>query len=244
MKINILGLYLLDLHGMLQEPTIKQQKTGGSNGATMRYNSESSHGANAGLEHARNFLDPIKKKHPEISHADLWVFASYVAIESMGGPHIEFEGGREDYVDEKKCPPDGRLPDASKGRQHIRDVFYRMGFNDQETVALIGVGHSLGRCHSKRSGYDGPWTANPLGFGNLFFIELFDKEWVEKKWNGPKQFVDKPTGKLMMLPTDLELRDDPEFKKWSQKYKDDPKTFEKDFATAYKKLTELGFKKI
>ena len=46
--------------------------------------------------------------------------------------------------DETKCPPDGRLPDASKGPPHIRDIFYRMGFNDQEIVALSGA-HALGR---------------------------------------------------------------------------------------------------
>ena len=38
-----------------------------------------------------------------------------------------------------------RLPDASKGAPHIRDVFTRMGFNDQELVALSGA-HALGRC--------------------------------------------------------------------------------------------------
>jgi len=54
--------------------------------------------------------------------------------------------------------------------------------------------------------------------------------------------VDKKTGKLMMLPTDLEFRDDPEFKKTALKYKEDQKAFHDDFAKAYKKLTELGFK--
>ena len=34
-------------------------------------------------------------------------------------------------ADGKNCPPDGRLPDGAKGAQHIRDIFYRMGFNDQ-----------------------------------------------------------------------------------------------------------------
>jgi cytochrome c peroxidase len=38
--------------------------------------------------------------------------------------------------------------------QHIRDIFYRMGFNDQEIVALIGA-HALGRCHTEASGYWG-----------------------------------------------------------------------------------------
>ena len=36
-------------------------KTGGSNGATMRYAPESSDGANAGLDIARNLLEPLKK---------------------------------------------------------------------------------------------------------------------------------------------------------------------------------------
>jgi catalase (peroxidase I) len=40
--------------------------------------------------------------------------------------------------------PDGRLPDAAQGAQHVRDIFYRMGFNDQEIVALLGA-HALGR---------------------------------------------------------------------------------------------------
>jgi len=133
------------------------------------------------------------------------------------------------------------LPDASKDRKHIREVFYRMGFNDREIVALVGGGHSLGRCHGDRSGYQGPWTDEPLKFSNLFFQELFENEWKEQKWNGPKQYQD-PKGQLMMLPTDLEIRDDPEFRKWAEFYKTDEKTLFKDFAGAFKKLTELGFK--
>lgn len=38
----------------------KETKTGGSNGATMRFAPESGHGANAGLIAARDFLEPIK----------------------------------------------------------------------------------------------------------------------------------------------------------------------------------------
>lgn len=219
----------------------KNAKNGGSNGATMRFEPESSDGANNGLNLARDFLEPIKKNNPGISYADLWIYASYVAIENMGGPQIQFSYGRTDSSSGKDCPPNGRLPDATKGAQHIRDVFYRMGFNDQEIVALVGGGHALGRCHPKRSGFEGPWTHNPIGFGNLFFVELFKQEWVEKQMNsGVKQFVDKASGKLMMLPTDMEFIHDPSFKEWSLKYKSDAKLLDKDFAAVYKKLTELG----
>jgi len=33
-----------------------------------------------------------------------------------------------------------------------------MDFNDQEMVVLIGGGHTIGKCHKDRSGYEGPWT--------------------------------------------------------------------------------------
>ena len=137
-----------------------KSKTGGSDGATMRFQPEAGHGANAGLIEARKRLEKIAAKHPGISISDLWIFASYVAIEDMGGPKIAFSPGRQDKPNGEHCPPNGRLPDAD-GRPaggpitkpttiaHIRDIFYRMGFNDQEIVALLGA-HALGRCHTGR----------------------------------------------------------------------------------------------
>jgi catalase (peroxidase I) len=67
-----------------------------------------------------------------------------------------------------------------------------------DIVALIGA-HALGRCHTDRSGYKGPWTSSPTMFTNGFFTELLDKRWVDKKsvdkkWKGPDQYVDKETG--------------------------------------------------
>ena len=116
----------------------------------------------------------------------------------------------------------------------------RMGFNDQEIVALVGGGHAIGRCHPDRSGFDGPWTRAPTTISNEFFKRLFEETWVEKKWTGPKQFVDKATGKIMMLPTDITMKSDPKFREVSKKYYDDEELFMKDFGNAFKKLTELG----
>lgn len=42
----------------------KETGTGGSNGATMRFAPEGDHGANAGLKHARDFLEPVKGMLP------------------------------------------------------------------------------------------------------------------------------------------------------------------------------------
>jgi hypothetical protein len=63
-------------------------------------------------------------------------------------------------VTAKDIPPNGRLPDAAQGAQHVRDIFYRMGFNDREIVALSGA-HTLGRCHTDRSGFSGRELSSP-----------------------------------------------------------------------------------
>ena len=44
----------------------KETKTGGSNGATMRFAPEGDHGANAGLKHARDFLEPVKGRRAPV----------------------------------------------------------------------------------------------------------------------------------------------------------------------------------
>lgn len=217
--------------------------TGGSNGAGMRYESEGGDPANAGLQHARVFLEPVKEKYPWITYADLWTLAGAVAVEEMGGPAIPWKGGRTDFVDDSKNPPRGRLPDATKGADHIRWIFNRMGFNDQEIVALSGA-HNLGRCHADRSGFDGKWVNNPTRFSNQYFRLLLSMQWKEKLLpNGVMQFMnyDEDTEtELMMLPTDIVLTTDPDFRKYVELYAQDKDLFFADFAKVFDKLMELG----
>lgn len=138
--------------------------SGGSNGAKMRFAPEAKYGNNAGLHVARQALEPIKAKFPNMSYADLYTFAGVVAVEESGGPTIPFRLGRTDADEataQKEADPNDRLPDADKGSfktttQHVRDVLGRMGFTDREIVALLGA-HAMGRCHTDRSGYWGPW---------------------------------------------------------------------------------------
>lgn len=103
----------------------------------------------------------------------------------MQGPTIPYRPGRLDK-DVAACTPDGRLPDATQGNKHLRDIFGRMGFNDQEIVALSGA-HALGRCHTDRSGFTGPWTFSPTVVTNDYYTLLLNEKWQWKKWNGPKQ---------------------------------------------------------
>ena len=215
-----------------------ETKTGGSNGATMRFDPESDHGANAGLKAARDFLEPVKEQFSWISYSDLWTLAGVCAIQQMQGPTVPWRPGRADRT-VVFCTPDGRLPDGSKEQSHLRAIFSRMGFNDQEIVALSGA-HALGRCHTDRSGFDGPWTFSPTVVTNDYYKLLLDEKWSWKNWNGPKQYQDNGTKTLMMLPTDMALVKDKEFKKHVERYAKDNEVFLKEFSDVITKLFELG----
>lgn len=170
--------------------------SGGSDGGTMRHELEANDPDNAGLEAARQKLEPLLKEFPGLTCSDLWILASYCAIEHTGGPKIEFNGGRVEAPATKAICP-GRLPSAEKGSSlglevdeegrvkgwegnaaHIREVFNRMNFSDREIVALICGGHVYGRCHKDRSGYAGAWVENPTFFSNEYAADMIGDKWM------------------------------------------------------------------
>lgn len=156
----------------------------------------------------------------------------------MQGPIIPYRPGRGDR-EAAACTPDGRLPDATQGHDHLRNIFGRMGFNDQEIVALSGA-HALGRCHTDRSGFTGPWTFSPTILTNDYYRLLLEEKWQWKKWNGPKQYEDKTTKTLMMLPTDMALVQDKKFRPHVERYAKSNDEFFKDFSAVIVTLFELG----
>lgn len=102
---------------------------------------------NVGLDLPRRFLEPIRLLNPQLSYSDIWVLAGYEAVETLGGPHIEFRAGRVD-VDEggANAPREERLPSAMDSTDSIRAKFARMDLSEGDQVALMG-GHTVGRPH-------------------------------------------------------------------------------------------------
>ena len=80
---------------------------------------------------------------------------------------------------------------------------------------------------------------------NEYFRVLLEERWSPKTshngqpWNGPLQYEDS-SGMLMMLPSDIALIEDPEFRKYVEMYAKDEDLFFAHFAKAFSKLLELG----
>ena len=85
-----------------------------------------------------------------------------------------------------------------------------------------------------------PWTKNPLKFDNSYFKHLLEDKWKARVWDGPLQYEDEATGKLMMLPTDVALKTDDGFRPFVELYARDEGKFREDFAAAFGKLLALG----
>jgi len=108
------------------------------------------------------------------------------------------------------------------------------------------------------SGLEGAWSVNPVAFTTQYLDNLFKFEWVQTKSPaGAIQWIPKDGQAADLVPdahdktkrhapimftTDLALKDDPEYRKVSLRFKENPKEFELAFAKAWFKLThrDLG----
>lgn len=244
----------------------------GANGSII-HEPEISFGANAGLTKAVNFLKPFKQNYPGISWADLIQMASACAIQATGGPVLPMRYGRVDVKDGSACPgrtsrgtadnaglPDAMAPfgcGAKDPATHLRNIFNRMGFDDEGIVALSGA-HTLGRAFQERSGVveNGYGDAKASSYtksgcpvrhdGKAGVGMAGGKAWTPN-WltfdNSYFQFLKRSKDdNLLWLPTDAALHEDPKFKVYFDRFADSKEAFFEAYSKAHTKLSELGSK--
>lgn len=178
---------------------------------------------------------------------------------------IAKNGGNGSHFGDGKINPHGsRLPAADlgpvAGKQSItdrekptidavRNTFRRMGFDDRETVCLIVLGHQYGRCHPEVSGYENPWYSFDPAHWNVYehglgFLSAFSMgRYREVKTAAGKRQWEMILGGLepfMMLPSDMVLTWDPDFRQHLDFYEMHRRHFKRDAAAVFQKLVELG----
>ena len=194
---------------------------------------------NRGLDRAIKLLTPIKETYPNISWADLIVLAGVVSLEELGGPRVGFKYGRTDApLDISLKEAVTRIPDHRKGMGHVKNVFYRLGFARGEMVALMG-GHTVGSSHKQFSGFSGKRTDTPFVFNSAYFVELLDGKWKLEGRNGEGAAMH--SGDLTYLPVDVALTRDEKMQTFVKRFASDEIVFHQVFATAFERLTELGY---
>lgn len=232
---------------------------GGCDGARIRFPPESEWGDNKGLMSADdegrgatiNVLQPVYDQFSSsgLTWADLIVLSGDVAIEQMNGPQLAFCGGRPDEADGSRShglDTSMIYVDAgSANAAEIRTAFGNMGMNDQETIALIAGGHTYGRCHLGRSGFEGAWTHTPNTWSNGYVENLLGKTWERvENTNGNPQFrvqdASEADADLMMLVADEALLHDAAYRAILEGYQADPDSLKTDFGNAWHKLMNGG----
>ena len=101
------------------------------------------------------------------------------------------------------------------------------------------------------SGLEGAWTSTPTTWSSEYLDNLWGYEWEltaspagAKQWTPvgagnvvPDAHVDGKRNKVMMLTTDLALREDPAYAAITKRWQESPGEFDKAFAAAWYKLT-------
>ncbi len=119
----------------------------------------------------------------------------------------------------------------------------------------LGWANSCGKGNAEdtiTSGLEGTWTAAPTRWTMMYLQNLFNFEWEQTRSPaGAIQWVPKgnpaaaqardahragKTKSVIMLTTDLALKEDPAYRKISQRFLNNPKEFEDAFARAWFKL--------
>ena len=131
------------------------------------------------------------------------------------------------------------------------------GAPESETLHRMGFGwltdpEEIGKGHITTSGIEGAWTPNPTQWGNDYFRVLFkyDYELVQSpaganQWQpinpDPEDMAPDardPNKKVptMMTTADMALKRDPEYRKISERFRDDQAALDDAFARAWFKL--------
>lgn len=251
-----------------------KSKTGGPNGSIrLRDDSEKDDllmDAIQRLGELKSTDNTTEKLYQYISYADLFQLAGVEATNMLAEKKIiEFEPGRMDsYI-----PPSTKLRPLTgdENASDVRDVFYRMGFDDKEIVALSWAYYCWETCKASTSttlgGKTEPTTPTPLPkLDDSYYKSLKNLAEATNKEKPTKDSASTKTNETQNKSGDKEttssvgggaaaaartnqlkyhwkclLLEKP-FAEHVITYATKEGQFVMDFAAAYKKMSELGFK--
>lgn len=178
-------------------------------------------GSNAGLTGIVSLLDNIYTSwnvHKMLTRADFWAFACNEAIlhaASKAGAslNIPFRFGRKSCAKGTSFEStEHSFPSPDQTCQQAMQTTNVFGLTQEETVALIGGAHALGRASSSFSGWEGQFTSTPTTLSNDIFNRMVSRghEYFYTKVGSVWQF-NNAFDNTMLLQTDMCLYRDTTF---------------------------------
>nr|KAJ3418120.1 L-ascorbate peroxidase 3 [Polyrhizophydium stewartii] len=169
---------------------------------------------------ARGFL--MNKKGVTMGDADLIALAGAVTVGHCGGPMLKFRAGRADNP--SPIAPEGRIPEDTDGYADSKAILRRIGFTNEDIVALVVGGHSLGGAHGAISPHItseefAPFDSTPGVFDNDIFKQLLAGH--------------------CRTNVDCGIANDPELRPLVEKYAADQSAFFVQFEASFSKMTGL-----
>ncbi|KAH7131412.1 heme peroxidase [Dactylonectria estremocensis] len=124
--------------------TITHDKAKGTGGldASIMFETERSENNGAAFNHTLNELHEFVS--PRSSGADMLALSLVASVASCGGQKVPLRMGRVDAV---KAGPTG-VPKPEHKLQSAMAAFTKAGFSQQEMIALVACGHTVGGVHS------------------------------------------------------------------------------------------------
>ncbi len=181
---------------------------------------------NFGLEPTIGFFKDIVQRRG-VTMADSIVFGAVEAVKVCGGPDIAFKPGRIDVAGPN---PTGRLPGSRVSANETLDIFVnRLGMSVEETVALIGAGHSVAELIKQNN--PGDDSVKPGFFDST--PSAMDQRWFAEVLANPEN---------ARIEADRNMLDDPEMKRIITRFADpaQDKAFFQPFASGMVKLFDAG----
>ncbi len=142
----------------------------------------------------------------------------------------------------------GAAPPADcVGAEPAAEGIEKQGFGWENSCGSGNAGDTI------TSGLEGAWTVNPVAWTNNYLVNLYTYDWVQTKSPaGATQWIPDRGAASTLVPdahdsskrhapimftTDLALKVDPEYRKITSRWLDNPEEFELAFAKAWFKLT-------
>nr|KAJ3410578.1 L-ascorbate peroxidase 3 [Polyrhizophydium stewartii] len=189
--------------------------TGGANAGIMSFLNQTENGGIA---------DSIAPKFQQntkvsISKADAIALGGVVSVAHCGGPSITYSPGRVDTT--TPANPTGRLPSATEAFDSVLTKLRRMGWSNEDIVALVTGSHTMGGVHGAIT----PEITNKPFVPFDTTPGVFDNDVFKRSLAGK-----------CVLPVDCSIAKDATLRPIVEKYANDQQAFFTQYAISFAKL--------